>query len=197
MTHDTASIAGYRYGDGALQTSPLTLDELDLLKQTVLFGPDDVAALRQAADVLEGQTDQILDVWYGYVGAHPHLAAYFSTPSGVMIDDYLDRVRQRFRQWILDACRRPYDQAWLDYQYEIGLRHTRLKKNRTDDASSVPEIHLRYMIAFIFPITATMAPFLAAGGHPREQVDAMHAAWFKAVALHATAWCQPYAPDRF
>ena len=197
MTTHTADIAGYRFGDDALARSPITLDELDLLKQTVLFGPDDVAALSLAGDVLESQTDQILETWYGYVGAHPHLAAYFSTPDGVLIADYLGRVRQRFRQWILDACRRPYDQAWLDYQYEIALRHTRDKKNQTDAADSVPEIHLRYMIAFIFPITATMAPFLAADGHDPEQVAAMHAAWFKAVTLHATVWAQPYAPERF
>ena len=197
MTTETSRVPGYGYGDDSLERSPITLDELDLLKQTVLFGPDDVAALAQAGDVLENQTDQILEVWYGYVGAHPHLARYFSTPDGVLIADYLGRVRQRFRQWILDACRRPYDQAWLDYQNEIALRHTRVKKNATDGADSVPEIHLRYMIAFIFPITATMAPFLAAGGHPREQVDAMHAAWFKAVTLHATVWAQPYTPERF
>ncbi len=197
MTMDTTQIAGYRFGDDTLPRSPITLEELDLLKQTVLFGADDVAALARAADVLEPQTDQILEVWYGYVGAHPHLAAYFSTPDGVLIDDYLARVRLRFRQWILDACRRPYDQAWLDYQNEIALRHTRVKKNQVDAADSVPEIHLRYMIAFIFPITATMAPFLAAKGHPPEQVEAMHAAWFKAVTLHATVWAQPYAAERF
>jgi hypothetical protein len=197
MATATAGIPGYRFGDETLERSPMTLQDLELLKQTVLFGDDDVAALAQAAEVLEGQTDQILEVWYGYVGAHPHLAAYFSTPDGTLLDHYLGRVRARFRQWILDACRRPYDQAWLDYQYEIGLRHTRAKKNETDAAASVPEIHLRYMVAFIFPITATMRPFLAAGGHPPEQVDAMHTAWFKAVTLHATAWIQPYAPDRF
>lgn len=197
MTTDTARIPGYRFGDDTLERSPITLDELELLKQTVLFGPDDVAALAQAGDVLEGQTEQILDVWYGYVGAHPHLAHYFSTPNGDLLGDYLGRVRARFRQWILDVCRRPYDQAWLDYQYEIALRHTRVKKNQADTADSVPEIHLRYIIAFIFPITATMRPFLVADGHLPEQVDAMHAAWFKAVTLHATVWAQPYAPDRF
>ncbi|MGL5930524.1 MAG: protoglobin domain-containing protein [Dermatophilaceae bacterium] len=197
MTTTTAHTPGYSYGDPALEHSPITLADLDLLKQTVLFEPDDVTALARAGDVLEGQTDQVLDVWYGYVGAHPHLARYFSTPEGVLIDDYLARVRARFRLWILDACRRPYDQAWLDYQNEIALRHTRAKKNHADGAASVPEIHLRYMIAFIFPITATMAPFLAAGGDPPEVVDAMRAAWFKAVTIHATVWAQPYAPDRF
>ena len=31
----------------------------------------------------------------------------------------------------------PLDQAWLDYQHEIGLRHTRNRKNTTDHADSV------------------------------------------------------------
>ena len=68
---------------------------------------------------------------------------------------YLGRVRQRFGQWIRDTCSAQYDRAWLDYQHEIGLRHTAAKKNRTDAvASAAPQIHLRYLIAFIVPITA-------------------------------------------
>ncbi len=193
----TANPPGYRYGDAQLARSPITLDDLELLKQTVLFGDDDVRALRRAGDLLEGRTEEVLDVWYGYVGAHPHLVRYFSTPAGEPIPAYLGRVRARFSQWILDVCRRPLDQDWLDYQHEIALRHTRAKKNQTDGADSVPEIPLRYMIAFVFPITATIRPFLEGGGAGAEEVDAMHAAWFKAVTLHATVWAHPYAPERF
>jgi hypothetical protein len=64
----------------------------------------------------------------------------------------------------LDTCRRPYDQQWLDYQQEIALRHTRVKKNQTDWADETPEhIPLRYVIAFVYPITATIKQFLAKG----------------------------------
>ena len=160
---------------------------------SVLFGPADQAALRTAGEVLATQIDDILDVWYGFVGSHPHMIAYFSTPAGEPIPEYLARVRARFGQWILDTCNRPYDEKWLAYQQEIGVRHTRAKKNTTDRADSVPEIPLRYVIAFIYPITATMRPFLAAGGHDEHQVDAMYQAWFKAVTLHAALWAQPYA----
>ena len=73
-------------------------------------------------------------------------------------------MRPRFGEGILDTCRRPYDRAWLDYQEEIALRHTRTKKNQTDDARSVPHIPLRYMVAFVYPITATMRDFLAKEG---------------------------------
>jgi len=34
-------------------------------------------------------------------------------------------VRQRFGQWILDTAAANYDQQWLDFQREIGLRHHR------------------------------------------------------------------------
>jgi hypothetical protein len=42
------------------------------------------------------------------------------------------KVKKRFVQWVLNACFRPHDQAWLDYQEEIGQRPTPEKKNHTD-----------------------------------------------------------------
>ena len=109
---------------------------------------------------------------------------------------YLRRVGERFGQWILDTCRRPYDQEWLDYQQEIALRHTRDKKNQTDGAYVTPDhIGLRYMVAFIYPITATIKPFLAKKGHSAEEVDKMHQAWFKSVVLQVTLWSHPYVKN--
>jgi hypothetical protein len=169
---------------------------LDLLKQTVLFGEEDERYLRMAGDVLEDQVEDVLDVWYGFVGDHPHLLHYFSDAEAQPDAEYLGRVRERFGQWILDTCRRPYDQEWLDYQQEIALRHTRDKKNQTDGAYETPDsIGLRYILAFIYPITATIKPFLANGGHSAEDVDSMHQAWFKSVVLQATLWSQPYVKD--
>ncbi|MBB5083650.1 protoglobin domain-containing protein [Nonomuraea endophytica] len=189
----TSPIPGYAHDDPALAASPVTLDDLAKLQAGVLFGPDDQAALKIAGEVLGGQIEQILDVWYGFVGSHPHLLAYFSTPAGEPIGEYLARVRARFGRWIIDTCTRPYDQRWLAYQHEIALRHTREKKNHTDRADSVPDIPLRYLIAFIYPITATIRPFLAADGHDEDQVEAMFQAWFKAVTLQIALWSQPYA----
>lgn len=48
------------------------------------------------------------------------------------------------------------------------------------------------MVAFIYPITATMKGFLAKKGHSPEQVEKMHQAWFKAVTLQVTLWSYPY-----
>ncbi|GAA1340543.1 protoglobin domain-containing protein [Saccharothrix algeriensis] len=186
-------IPGYLHDDAALAPSPVTKDDLDKLLASVLFGPEDQAALRTAGEVLGGQVEQVLDVWYGFVGSHPHLLAYFSTPSGEPIGEYLDRVRARFGRWIIDTCTRTYDEQWLAYQQEIALRHTREKKNATDGVDSTPYIPLRYLIAFIYPITATIRPFLAANGHDEAEVEAMFQAWFKAVTLQIALWSQPYA----
>jgi len=89
-------------------------------------------------------------------------------------------VRKRFYQWILDTCNRSYDQTWLDYQQEIGLRHTYAKKNQTDHVASAAYwtaihdcLHLSHY---------TIKPFLASKGHNVEEVEKMHQAWFKSVA---------------
>jgi Protoglobin len=192
------AIPGYAYGSDEAARSPVPSEELDLLKQTVLFSDQDRDALRLAGEVLEDQVEPLLDVWYGFVASHPHLVRYFADAEGRPIDTYLARVRARFGQWVHDLCRRDWDQEWLDYQEEIALRHTESKKNRTDDAEGAPvEIPLRYMIAFIYPITATVREFLAKKGHDEAQVEAMHQAWFKAVTLSVVLWSRPYAGGRW
>lgn len=190
MTTASEQIPGYTYGKAP--RSPLTVKDLDLLKQAVLFTGEDERYLRMAGDVLEDQIEDVLDLWYGFVGSHPHLVYYFTGPDGQPLGDYLAAVRRRFGQWILDTCRRPYDQAWLDYQDEIGLRHHRSKKNQTDGVRSVPNISFRYLVAFIYPITATIKDFLAKKGHSAADVEKMHQAWFKSVVLQVALWSRPY-----
>ena len=191
-----SQIPGYTYGTTAVPRSPISLEEFELLKKTVLFTDEDIAALRQAHDVLVDQVDAILDVWYGFVGANPHLLYYFTHRSDGQPDTtYLDRVRQRFGQWIRDLTAANYDQAWLDYQYEIGLRHHRSKKNQTDHVEAPEHIPLRYVLALTYPIYATIKPFLAKKGHSAEEVERMHQAWLKAVLLSVILWSQPYVRD--
>lgn len=184
-------IKGYDYGKAALEQSPLTMQDLALLKKTLLWSDDDDRFLKMAGDVLKDQTNDVLDLWYGYVGGNEHLVYYF-TKNGQPNMDYLTAVRARFGQWILDLCQKPYDQNWLNYQYEIAKRHHSIKKNKTDNVDAVPIIHYRYMTAFIYPITATIKSFLAKKGHSQTDVDAMHNAWFKAVTLTVILWTYPY-----
>jgi hypothetical protein len=190
---DPRPVPGYTLGQPSVAPAPITLDELELLKKTLLFSADDVAALRASAAILAPQADAILDVWYGFVASQPQLVQYFaSARTGQPDAAYLEAVRLRFRQWILDTANADYDQRWLDYQFEIGRRHHRTGKNRTDGVASVPHIAYRYVPALLYPVTATLKPFLEKGGASPEQVEKMHQAWVKSVLLQVILWSEPY-----
>ena len=83
----------------------------------------------------------------------------------------------------------------MNYQQEIGVRHTRRGKNRTDAVQAADHIPLRYVLALLIPITTTLKPFLADGGATPDEVEAMHQAWVKAVLLQVILWSQPYVRD--
>lgn len=193
MTSMTPAIPGYTLGTAAVSRSPVTLDDLAALQKTLLLGPDDVQALRRSKAILADQTEAILDVWYGFVGSTPHLLRLFGAPdTGEPQGAYLEAVRRRFGQWILDTAEARFDQAWLDYQHEIGLRHHRSKKNRTDGARAAELVPFRYLSALTIPVTTTLTPFLAKKGAGAAEVEAMHAAWVKSVLLQTILWSHPY-----
>src|SRR5688500_13501134 len=122
------AIKGYDYGKATLETSPVSLHDLELLKKTLLWSEDDDRYLKLAGEVLKDQTDAVLDLWYGFVGSNEHLVYYF-TKNSQPNAEYLSAVRARFGQWILDLCNKPYNQDWLNYQYEVAKRHHSTKKN--------------------------------------------------------------------
>ncbi len=189
-------IHGYTYGTREVGTSPVTLDEFELMKKSALFGDEDVKYLRLSYDVVRDQVEAILDVWYGFVASNPQLVASFtSRTDGQPLAGYLSAVRPRFGQWILDTARAQYDQRWLDYQHEIGLRHHRTRKNRTDGVASTDVVPFRYLFALVFPVTFTLKPFLAKKGHSAEDVERMHQAWVKSCLLQLTLWSHPYVKD--
>lgn len=171
----------------------LSVDDFEDLKASVLFTEEDARYLRMSRSVLEPNIDELLDVWYGFVGANEHLLYYFTNPrTGEPDMDYLSKVRIRFAQWVIDTADADYNEVWLQRQLEIGLRHHRLKKNKTDGADSVPVIHFRHLVALHYPITATIRPFLERGDHSETEVQKMHEAWRKAVLMTVILWSQPY-----
>lgn len=194
--NEPTTIPGYIYGTKAVARSPVTLADFALMQKSVLFGDEDIKYLRLSHDVVKDQVEAILDVWYGFVGSTPHLLASFTDKSdGTPLPDYLGAVRKRFGQWILDTARAEYDQTWLDYQHEIGLRHHRTKKNRTDGAASTGIVPFRDLFLLVFPVTFTLKPFLAKKGHPAADVEKMYAAWVKSCLLQMTLWSHPYVKD--
>jgi hypothetical protein len=130
-------IPGYTYGTAEVSKSPITMEEWEELKKSALFSEEDVFYLRLSEAVLTDQVDDLLKTWRGIIFDHPHLRAYDEDPKTHEVDtEYTKAVGKRFGQWVLDTARAKYDQAWLDYQYEIGLRHHRSKKIKTDHAGT-------------------------------------------------------------
>jgi hypothetical protein len=186
-------IDGYTYGAAEVSKSPVSLPELEDLKNSAGFTDDDQRHLQLAGEVLASQTEQIVHHWRsGIIASIPNLARHSRTPQGDAIPEYLAKSNLRFQQWILDTCLRPYDQDWLNYQHEIALRHTNLKKNQVDGVRSTSHVPLRDIIAFVAVMNETIKPYLAAKGHSAEEVDKMHQAWCKSLQLQLSLWSQPY-----
>src|ERR1700678_536384 len=187
------TIPGDAYGPEALAKASIRLDELEQLKISVGFTEEDERHLRLAGNVLKDQTEQIVEHWRsGIIARIPHLARHSRSPDGNPLPSYLAASNRRFQQWILDTCLRPYDQTWLDYQQEIALRHTSLKKNRTDHVQSTPYVPLRDIIAFIPVMNETIKPYMAARGNSAKEVEKMHQAWCKSLQLQIALWTGLY-----
>ncbi len=187
-------IDGYTYGSDEVGASPVSMQELEGLKTSAGLTAEDECYLRLAGEVLADQTARIVNHWRsGIIASIPNLARHSRTPEGEAIPEYLAKSNLRFEQWILDTCLRPYDQDWLNYQQEIALRHTSVKKNQVDAVRSTPYVPLRDIIAFIAVINETIKPYLAARGHPAGEVDRMHAAWCKSLQLQLALWARTYA----
>ena len=187
-------IHGYDYGEPSLASSPVSVEELESLKVSVGFTEEDERYLRLAGEVLADRTKQVVDEWRnGIIVGIPNLARHSQTLDGKPIPEYASNSGMRFEQWILDTCLRPYDQDWINYQQEIALRHTTLKKNKVDGVQSTPYVPLRDIIAFLAVMNETIKPYLAAKGHSAEDVDGMHRAWCKSMQLQLAIWVRVYA----
>ena len=187
------NIPGYTYDDPSVPASPVSLEELEQLMISVGFTDVDRFELRLAGQVLVDQTREIVTRWRSEIIASiPHLAQHSRSPEGDRLPEYLAHSNLRFEQWILDTCLRPYDQTWLNYQQEIAVRHTSLKKNQTDGVRSTDYVPYRHIAAFTTILIETIKPYLAAKGHSEEQVEAMHRAWSKSLQLQLAIWARPY-----
>jgi len=192
---EPARIAGYDYGTDRVGRSPVTMTELARLQEAVGLTADDEQALREAAVILADQAADMVTAYRARLGRQPWLAGYSGHPDGTPNPGYAAATKPRFDRWIIDACLRPLDSDWLDYQHEIGRRHTRAGKNRTDHADSLDQIPMRYLLAFTAVVIATARDYLSAKGATVQQVDRMHAAFTRSVMLHVTVWTRAYVDD--
>jgi Protoglobin len=186
-------LPGYSYGFAEVKPSHVSLADLTRLKLSTGFTERDQEALRLAGEVLADQTEAIVHQWRsGIIASIPHLAKHSRTPEGDPIPEYLAKSNLRFEQWIVDTCTKPYDQDWLNYQQEIALRHTAVKKNQTDGVHSTPYVPLSDVVAFVAVMNETIRPYLASKGHAVEDVERMHLAWCKSMQLQMALWVRPY-----
>jgi len=193
LTNEAVSIPGYDYGRPEIPTSPVSLAELREIEATVGWTEDDARTLQRHRDIFRENAEKMVDTWRAAIGAQPHLAKWFFGPDGKPDERYKARVKKRFVKWVLDACLLPHDQAWLNYQNEIGLRHTPEGKNRTDGSDTPAMVPLRYLIAFGTVVgTSTRKFFTDVQG---EELQRLEDAWLKAVYLHITLWSRPFAKE--
>jgi hypothetical protein len=186
-------IPAYTYGTMAVATSPVSLDDLETLKITAGFTAEDERFLHLAGEVLAGQTKQIVAHWRsGIIASIPNLARHSRTPEGDAIPAYLAQSNLRFEQWILDTCLRPYDQDWLNYQQEIALRHTSLKKNQVDGVRSTAYVPFHDIVAFVAVMNETIKPYMASKGNTEEEIERMHLAWTRSLQMQIALWSKPY-----
>jgi Protoglobin len=128
------SIPGYDYGTPKSAVSPVLERDLSQIEQTAGWDDADAAVLARHADLFRVKAESMVDSWRAVIGSQSHLSRWFVKPDGVPDEEYKASIRRRFVQWVVDVALRPHDRDWLNYQHEIGLRHTPAKKNRTDGA---------------------------------------------------------------
>ena len=188
-------IAGYDYGRANVTHSPLSLEDLHQLEQTIGWGEEDARVLQRHGEIFRENAEKMVDTWREVIGSQHHLVKWFFGPDGKRDAEYAAKVKKRFVQWVVDAVFRPHDRAWLDYQEEIGLRHTPEKKNQTDNAHTPPVVPLRYLLGFVTVVTIATRKFFTDRGIAGADLTKLEDAWAKAVQLHVTLWSRPYAKE--
>lgn len=188
------NIPGYNFGSAQSAKSPVSIEELRHLEQTVGWTDDDAQLLKKHASHFEAQAEKMVDAWRAVIGAQPQLAQWFFGPDGKPDDQYKAAAKQRFVQWVVDVATRPHDRAWLDYQEEIGLRHIPEKKNKTDGRHTPALVPLRYLLGFVpvvLPVRRFFESVIADGG----ELVALERACGKSVHLHVTLWTRAYTRE--
>jgi hypothetical protein len=186
-----ASIPGYDYGTTKSAVSPVSEAELRQLEESAGWTQEDVDILARHADLFRARAEAMVDSWRKVIGSQPHLSHPFTKPGGASNDEYKASVKRRFVQWVIDVAVRPHDRDWLNYQFEIGLRHTPAKKNMTDGAHTPPVVPFRYLVGFI-PIVLPIRSFFEDAISDTRALKKLESAWTKAVLLHVTLWSRAY-----
>lgn len=189
---DASDLPGYAFGTAQSAISPVSVEELRLLEQTVGWSEVDAVVLQRHADLISQQAESMVNRWRSLIGGQPHLSQWFAGPDGTTDEAYKARVKRRFVQWVVDVAVRPHDRDWLNYQEEIGLRHTPAKKNATDGGATPPVVPLRYVVGFV-AVVLPVREFFADVIREETELQRLQDAWSRAVLLHVALWSRAYA----
>jgi hypothetical protein len=192
--HPDLGIPGYGFGLPATAQSPVSTEDLQRLEQTMGWTAEDAQLLLRYSLFFQQHAEKMVDAWRAVIARQPHLSQWFFAPDGNPDEEYKTRVRRRFVRWVVDVAARPHDCAWLDYQEEIGLRHTPAKKSKTDGRHTPPLVPLRYLLGFL-PVVIEIRSFLESEISDSGELRALERAWMKAVHLHVVLWTRPYVTD--
>lgn len=187
-------IPGYDYGTPKSAVSPVSDSQLQELEQTAGWTAEDADTLRRHAHLFRAKAEYMVDSWRSVIGSQPHLFHWFAKPSGQVDDEYKARVKRRFVQWVIDVAVRSHDRNWLNYQHEIGLRHTPVKKNQTDDGCTPQVVPHRFLIGFV-PVVLPIRKFFAEEIEVDSELERLQGAWTKAVLLHVALWSRAYVVE--
>ena len=161
-------------------------EEVELLIRISLFSQDDERALRSAWRILQGQTDDYLDVVLGVVAAYPPLiGALMHSIGGHGLETSTEITRQRFRRWLFETCNLPQDPPWLRQ-----LQARPPAREASAPAAALPQF--RYLIALVYPVVAAARPFLAAGDRNVVEIERMQYALLKAILLQVALLAKLY-----
>jgi hypothetical protein len=194
VEHSAPEIPGYGFGVASAAKSPVSAEDLERLERTMGWTAEDARLLERYAPLFERHAEKMVDAWRAIIAGQPHLAQWFFAPDGNPDEEYKARVKRRFVQWVVDVVTRPHDRAWLNYQEEIGLRHTPAKKNKTDGRHTPPLVPLRYLLGFL-PVVIEIRSFLENEISEPGELRDVERAWMKAVHLHVVLWTRPYVTD--
>ncbi|HEX5460193.1 MAG TPA: protoglobin domain-containing protein [Steroidobacteraceae bacterium] len=186
-------IPGYDYGRPTAARSPLSPAELREIEQATGWSDADAQVLRRHEQIFVHRAESMVDHWRSILGSQHPLVKSFAGPDGKRDDEYAGKVKARFVRWVVDVAQRPHDEAWLNYQEEIGLRHMPAKKNETDHGHTPPVVELRFLLAFATVVTLSARKFFIESGVTGEELESLMEAWSRAVQLHVTLWSRPYA----
>jgi hypothetical protein len=146
------------------------------------------------AAAFRAKAESMVDAWRAVIGSQSQLSQAFVKPDGTPDNEYKASVKPRFVQWVVDVALRPHDREWLNYQQEIGLRHTPARKNKTDGGHTSPVVPFRYLIGSL-PMVFSIRAFFADTIQDEVELKRLEDAWAKAVLLHITLWSRAYVPE--